>query len=236
MLQGALASVCLNWQRVENPDAPLYWMWPVDGRSIEGLYECADGRWVHHWTVRPNWVLSSAESDDLTPATLDGAYRDDPDRVSMEPDGLLTGTFLHPLLDEAFKKFPSDAWVAAGEAAQMGVALVRSPAEALADESFLADGCVVEVEDPEVGTIRHAGPLLEFSATPGRRAGSCAQVGSAHRGDPGRGGGGETRATGPPTERIRAGARRWPACGCSTSGSASPGPSPAACSPISAPT
>ncbi|HMG39986.1 MAG TPA: CoA transferase [Acidimicrobiales bacterium] len=177
LLQGALAAVCLNWQRVENPDAPLYWMWPTDGRSIEGLYECADGRWVHHWTVRPNWVLSSAEGDDLAAAALDGAYRDDPDRVSMEPDGMLTGMYLHPLLAEAFKKFPSDDWVRAGEAAGMGVALVRSPAEALADESFLADGCVVEVDDPDVGPIRHAGTLLEFSTTPGAVRGPAPRPG-----------------------------------------------------------
>jgi crotonobetainyl-CoA:carnitine CoA-transferase CaiB-like acyl-CoA transferase len=168
LLQGVLASVCLNWQRVEDPDAPLYWMWPTDSRSIEGLFECADGRWVHHWTVRPNWVLSSAEGEtELTPPDLDGPYRDDPDRVSMEPDGFLSGLFMHPLLSEAFKKFPSGAWVEAGEASQMGVALVRSPQEALADASFLSDGCVVEIDDPEMGRIRHVGPLLEFSQTPG---------------------------------------------------------------------
>ena len=62
LLQGALAAVSLNWQRVEHPDAPLYWMWPVDARSVEGLFECADGRWVHHWTLRPSWVLASASS------------------------------------------------------------------------------------------------------------------------------------------------------------------------------
>ena len=44
---------------------------------------------------------------------------------------------------------------------------VRSPTEALADGSFLADGCVVEVDDPEVGAIRHVGTVLDFSATPG---------------------------------------------------------------------
>jgi crotonobetainyl-CoA:carnitine CoA-transferase CaiB-like acyl-CoA transferase len=165
--QGALAAVCLNWQRVADPDAPLYWMWPVDARAIEGLYECADGRWVHHWTLRPSWVLASAEGDDLDEVKLDTSYRDDPDRVSMEPDGLLTGMFLQPLLSEAFRKFPSDAWVRAGEAAGIGIAPVRSPREALADESYLADGCVVEVDDPEVGKIRHVGPVLEFSATPG---------------------------------------------------------------------
>ncbi|TML93793.1 MAG: CoA transferase [Actinobacteria bacterium] len=167
LLRGALAATCLNWQRVEDPDAPLYWMWPADARSIEGLYECADGRWVHHWTVRPSWVLSSAEGDDLVVAGSDGLYRDDPDRISMEPDGLLVGTFLHPQLAEAFKKFPSADWVAAGDAAQMGVALVRSPAQALADEAFLADGCVVEVVDPELGSIRLCGPLLELSDAPG---------------------------------------------------------------------
>jgi crotonobetainyl-CoA:carnitine CoA-transferase CaiB-like acyl-CoA transferase len=167
LLQGALASVCLNWQRVERPDAPLYWMWPVDSRSIEGLYECADGRWVHHWTVRPRWVLSSSEADSLSSVGLDTSYRDDPDRVSMEPDGLLTGIFLHPLLEAAFKKFPSHEWVEAADAAGLGVALVRSPGEALSDPSFITDGCVVEVDDPEVGRIRHAGLLLDFSATPG---------------------------------------------------------------------
>ncbi|MCU1460113.1 MAG: L-carnitine dehydratase/bile acid-inducible protein [Acidimicrobiales bacterium] len=178
LLQGALAAVALNWQRVDNPDAPLYWMWPVDGRSIEGLYECADGRWVHHWTVRPSWVLSAAEGDELRPVGIDTAYRDDPDRLSMEPDGLLTGIFLHPLLAEAFGKFPSDAWVAAAEAAQMGVALVRSPAEALADPSFLADGCVVEVDDPRLGRIRHVGNVLEFEDTPGSVGGPTATPGA----------------------------------------------------------
>jgi len=167
LLQGALAAVCLNWQRVENPDAPLYWMWPIDARSIEGLYECSDGRWVHHWTVRPNWLLTSAAGDELGSVDLETAYRDDPDRISMEPDGLLTGMFLHPQLAEAFRKFPSPAWVQAGAQAGIGVAPVRSPAEALADPSFLADGCVVRVDDPEVGPIRHVGSVLEFSETPG---------------------------------------------------------------------
>jgi crotonobetainyl-CoA:carnitine CoA-transferase CaiB-like acyl-CoA transferase len=175
LLQGALAAVTLNWQRVENPDAPLYWMWPTDSRSIEGIYQCADGKWVHHWTLRPRWVLAEAENDELGSVGLDAAYRDDPDRVSMEPDGLLTGIFLHPLLTDAFKKFPAAQWDEAAAGAGLGMSTVRSPGEALADEAFLADGCVVEVDDPEVGRIRHAGPLLEFSATPG------AVAGPAHR-------------------------------------------------------
>ena len=51
---------------------------------------------------------------------LDTSYRDDPDRVSMESDGLLAGIFLYPQLEEAFKKFPSDEWVRAAEEAGLG--------------------------------------------------------------------------------------------------------------------
>ena len=167
LLQGALAAVCLNWQRVENPDAPLYWMWPIDSRSIEGIYQCADGKWVHHWTLRPRWVLAAAAGDTLTPEETEATYRDDPDRVSMEPDGMLAGIFMHEQLAEAFRKFSSDEWVRAAEAAGLGITTVRPPGEALADKSFLADGCVVEIVDPDEGPICHAGPLLEFSATPG---------------------------------------------------------------------
>jgi crotonobetainyl-CoA:carnitine CoA-transferase CaiB-like acyl-CoA transferase len=111
--------------------------------------------------------LASAEADELGSVSLDTSYRDDPDRLSMEPDGLLTGMFLHPVLAEAFKKFPARAWERAAEGAGLGVTVVRSPAEALADDLFLADGCVVQVDDPDIGPIRCVGPLLEFSATPG---------------------------------------------------------------------
>jgi crotonobetainyl-CoA:carnitine CoA-transferase CaiB-like acyl-CoA transferase len=177
LLQGALAAACLNWQRVENPDAPLYWMWPIDSRSIEGIFQCADGKWVHHWTLRPRWILAAAEGDKLSPPEMDTSYRADPDRVSMEPDGMLAGIFMHDQLAEAFRKFPSDEWVRAAEAAGLGITTVRPPGEALADKSFLADGCVVELVDPDEGSIRHAGPLLEFSATPGAVVGPAPRSG-----------------------------------------------------------
>ena len=167
LLQGALAAVALNWQRVEHPDAPLYWMWPVDSRSIEGLFECADGRWVHHWIVRPGWVAAMSAGESIATPDPDHDYRRDPDRIGMEASDLLAGYFLYPTLAESFRRFPSADWVRVGAQSGMGVALVRSPAEALADPALLADGCVVELEHPEHGVIRHLGNVLEFSATPG---------------------------------------------------------------------
>jgi len=229
LLQGALAAASLNWQRVDNPDAPLYWMWPVDSRSIEGIYQCADDRWVHHWTVRPRWVLASAENGALGSVELDSTYRDDPDRVSMEPDGLLTGIFLHPLLTEAFKKFPSAAWEKAAEAAGIGVATVRSPGEALADESYLADGCVVELEDPDVGCwssqrrqvrspVRH--PVRENTRP------RCGPKPKGPRRDP---------RPRPTVIRRAAWPTRCRASGYWTWGSALPGPTPGGCWPTSVP-
>ena len=147
-------------------------MWPVDSRSIEGLFECSDGRWVHHWTVRPNWVHSVAQGDELAVPDVDHKYRDDPDRIGMEADDLLVGDFLYPMLADTFRRFPSDEWSVVGAESQIGVALVRSPAEALNDPAFLADGCVVEMDHPEHGRIRHVGNVVEFAATPGRCAGT----------------------------------------------------------------
>ena len=165
LLQGALLSVAMTWQRVERPDSPLFWMWPTDSRAIEGLYQCRDERWVHHWTVRPNWVRSAAEGDSLEAFDTGHDYRADPDRLGMGPEDMLVGHFLHPDLVAAFKKFDSADWVRVGEASEMGISVVRSVAEALHDDAFLADGCVVRVEHPEHGPIRHIGNVLEFSDT-----------------------------------------------------------------------
>jgi crotonobetainyl-CoA:carnitine CoA-transferase CaiB-like acyl-CoA transferase len=167
LLQGALASVALNWQRVEEPDAPLYWMWPVDSRSIEGLFECSDRRWVHHWTIRPDWVRTVSGGDRLEVPDLDHNYRDDPDRIGMGPEDLLVTHFLYPELAEAFRRFPSADWERVAAESGMGVAKVRSPGEALADPAYLDDGCVVEVDHPEHGPIRHVGNVIELAATPG---------------------------------------------------------------------
>ena len=176
LLQGAMAVAGPTWQRAEHPDAPGFWMWVLDRRAPEGLFECADGRWVHFWTIRPTAVLEAAEHDEL-PIEGDAEDMSAGVRIGMEPDDLVILFHYHPLLVEAFRKFPSDRWVAFGAARGLGIALVRSPEEALDDEALLDHGCVVEVDDPEVGRIRHAGVLMEFSDTPGRVQGPAPALG-----------------------------------------------------------
>jgi crotonobetainyl-CoA:carnitine CoA-transferase CaiB-like acyl-CoA transferase len=168
LLQGVLLATGLSWQRVEHPDTEDHWMWPLDSRAVDGLFECADGRWVHHWALRPTWVRAAAEGAELAAPALNGRYRDDPDRLGMEPSDLLAGRFLYPELAEAFRRFPSEQWVEASALSGVGIAPVRSPVEALADPLLLADGVVIERRHPEHGPIRHVGNVLEFGDTPGR--------------------------------------------------------------------
>ncbi|MBL7496688.1 CoA transferase [Frankia sp. CNm7] len=176
LLQGAMAAAGPNWQRVDDAGAPGYWMWVTDRRAPEGLFECADGRWVHFWTMRPTLVLDAAEADELA---IEGP-RDDMRagiRIGMDADELPILYLFHGQLAEAFRKFPSDQWVAFGAARNLGIALVRSPEEAFADQALLDHGCVVEVADPDAGPIRHAGVLLEFTATPGAVTGPAPRRG-----------------------------------------------------------
>jgi crotonobetainyl-CoA:carnitine CoA-transferase CaiB-like acyl-CoA transferase len=72
-------------------------------------------------------------------------------------------------MQEAVARYPSDAWQQL--AAQVGVPVqtVRSPEEALLDPLLVADGCVTEVDDPEVGTIRQVGRVVELSRHPAPR-------------------------------------------------------------------
>jgi crotonobetainyl-CoA:carnitine CoA-transferase CaiB-like acyl-CoA transferase len=98
-------------------------------------------------------------------------------RIGMDADDLVVLYHYCPLLAEAFRKFPSDDWVAFGAARNLGIALVRSPEEALQDQALLDQGCVIEIDDPDVGPIRHIGGLLEFSETPARVRGPSPRTG-----------------------------------------------------------
>jgi len=177
LLQGALCAATLSWQRVENPDAPGYWMWTADGRAPDGLFACADGRWVHHWPMRPSWVFGVAAGEALAAPDVANAPAPDLDRLGTEPSDFLAAYFLYEQLAAAFARLPAADWVQAAERSGVGMALVRSPAEALADPSLLEDGSVVQTVHPAHGRIHHVGNVIEFDDTAARLAGPVARRG-----------------------------------------------------------
>jgi crotonobetainyl-CoA:carnitine CoA-transferase CaiB-like acyl-CoA transferase len=53
----------------------------------------------------------------------------------------------------------------------------RSPETALSDPVMLADGCVCEIDDPELGPIRQVGVVMELDKTPASLGGPAPRVG-----------------------------------------------------------
>ena len=71
-------------------------------------------------------------------------------------------------LRRKFKEKTRDEWFAELKGQEICAMPVYGLEEALADPHNSARGMIVEIEDPEYGTIRQIGVAPKFSETPGR--------------------------------------------------------------------
>ena len=69
LLQGALVNGTFTWQRVAHPERPGYRMWVTDPRVPHGFFRTGDGRWIHHWTPQPGFVLNAIHEGRLEPTS-----------------------------------------------------------------------------------------------------------------------------------------------------------------------
>jgi crotonobetainyl-CoA:carnitine CoA-transferase CaiB-like acyl-CoA transferase len=176
LLQGAIACAWGVWQRAEQTEAPLFDSWILGSRSPKGHFLCKDGRWIHNWVPNPRFLLESSRGAALA-ADVELRAKSDPDRFGTEHAELVVMLHYQPQLAEAALRFSADEWVEAAAAAGMTIQPVRPPEEALADPLFLADGCVAEVDDPELGRIRMVGVPYQLETSPGRIRGGAPRVG-----------------------------------------------------------
>lgn len=167
LLQGAMGAAPMVWSRAENPHTPGHVGWYYDARAPRGFFECADGRWVMYAPPSPRFVRSAAAGDKLQVTDDTVKPRNDPDRFGIDQFELPVVLRLYPGLREAFRKFPAEDWVKLAVDVGVPIAPVVSPAEALADPRFLDDGCVVEVDDPELGSLRGCGVVYHLERSPG---------------------------------------------------------------------
>jgi crotonobetainyl-CoA:carnitine CoA-transferase CaiB-like acyl-CoA transferase len=165
LLQGALACGSGVWQRAEKIDAPMFNSWILGARAPKGHFQCADDRWIHNWVPNPRFLLTAAAGEALD-ASPDLKARSDPDRFGTGPEELLVMMHYQPQLAAAVRKFPAHAWVEAAATAGMTIQEVRTPEEGLNDPLFHKDGCVTQLEDPELGAIRQVGVTYRLSACP----------------------------------------------------------------------
>ena len=166
LLQGVLATTLSAWQRVEHVETDNFQSWISDPRVPKGVFRCADGRWIHQWVPLPDFVLSAAEGDRVQRTEKTTRPRDATTRIGMDVNEMLVLHHYQPLMAAAIAKFPAEPWIALG--AEVGVPLqpIRSPEEALHDEALVADGCVIEVDDPALGPVRQVGRVYELHACP----------------------------------------------------------------------
>lgn len=165
LLQGALAGMSGVGQRVENPDAPMFDSWVLGAKSSKGHFECADGRWIQNWVPNPRFITTAAAGDKIN-SSPDLSVQNDPDRFGMGPEEILVMTHYQPILAEHVKKFSAQEWTEAAATAGVTIQPVRSPEEALADPLLVEDGCVVEINDPELGPIRQVGITYKLEKNP----------------------------------------------------------------------
>ena len=165
LMQGAMAGASGVWQRMANPDSEGFDTWILGSRSPKGHFQCADGRWVHNWVPNPRFIMQASEGDQLN-ATPDLTVQNDPDRFGIGPEELLVMAHYQPILAERMRRFPCDEWVNAAAIAEVTMQEARPVETALTDPAMLADGCVIELNDSELGPIRQVGTTYSLSACP----------------------------------------------------------------------
>jgi crotonobetainyl-CoA:carnitine CoA-transferase CaiB-like acyl-CoA transferase len=160
MLHGVLATTVGAWQKVDNPQAPHYLSWVVDPRAPKGFFKSADGRWMHHWVPLPEFIINAARNG-MTAEGLVGPKRSSL-RVSTSAEDMIVLHAYQEQMAQAVAGYPSDEWVRLAAEVGVPVQTVRSPEEALLDPLLVAEGCVAEVNDPEVGPIRQVGRVIDM--------------------------------------------------------------------------
>lgn len=137
-------------------------------------FRCGDGRWVD---VSPPFRGLAAFGERWFPAAAVDAGYADPFNPSPE-----AATAVKVLLTELFASRPAEEWERLGSSLGMGIAVCQSAAEWLHDDHARASGCVVAVDDPELGPVWQAGHLVQlgstpFRARPGVAAGTASSIG-----------------------------------------------------------
>ena len=177
MLQAAFTLTASKWIRAEDSNSRRFRTWVYDRRATKGMFECSDGRWVQQWVPNPAFAISSADGDTLEIRRDVDRQRDDPDRVDSDLENIIVLAHYFPLMQEAFRKFPSADWVRVAAEGNVPLQPVRTPEEALVDPALEAEGAVLDVAHPEYGTLRQVGILYGLSETPGAVQGPVPRVG-----------------------------------------------------------
>ncbi len=175
LLQGALAAGVMAYGMAEHWEAPGFMTWVGDSRAPKGLFECADGRWVHCWPPNPRFVLAAGAGDELDPHP-DLRVREDPARIGLGPEEMVVLHHYWEPMAATFRKHSADAWTEAGARAGVCIQKICTPEEAMADPLLHDDGCVARM-DSALGPIHGVGIAYRLATSPGQVGAAAPQPG-----------------------------------------------------------
>lgn len=168
LLDGAAIITCMLWQWSDNPTPPFAEAMNSIEPFPQFLYECGEGRWLHHMmTDRGNlWVI----------AGLLGLHLPQPQAGSR----ILSVEQRRKFIGDAARVFrtrPRDEWIELLRSHDVPVEGVVSSEEALLHGQTRANQMVAEIDDPMRGRVTQIGIPIRFSRSPGRIKGPAPEPG-----------------------------------------------------------
>jgi crotonobetainyl-CoA:carnitine CoA-transferase CaiB-like acyl-CoA transferase len=164
LAQGALVPMAMHWRRVERPSPSLAVGMPK-GMTGATLFETGDGVWIH---LMGDPTKSPMFTEAIAVVRPDGPRRD-PSNLFQQTDGWPEALLLHP----------SGEWLESFWANDVPVQPALPLGAIFADEQARANGYVIEVDHPDLGTIAMAGSPI--TVTPPTHLRSFAPALGAHR-------------------------------------------------------
>lgn len=144
--------------------------------STSGAFRAGDGRWlVIAATDQKLWAGLSA--------ALDLAHLSDDERFAKSRIREKNRDALEPLIEEAFARRSRDEWIELLRRAGVPVAPVNSFLDLPADPDVVANGYIVEQDDPTWGRVRLVGTPFHLELTPPVVGSRTPELGQHTRGE-----------------------------------------------------
>ncbi|MGE3621073.1 MAG: CoA transferase, partial [Acidimicrobiia bacterium] len=165
MLDGALALAIMNWWWHEQGQSYLARDGDEPGfgrnRIIADKFQCADGEYL---MVHTGGVGGFYRTMQILGLEADIQVVEGPD-MAVKLDDAEYEAARH-LAPKAFLTRPRDEWIAEFQAADLAVLPVLRPHEVFEDDQVRHARVAVDVEDPDLGTLRQIGPVNRYERTP----------------------------------------------------------------------
>ncbi len=168
MLDGALALSTMNWwwnergfsylaREDSDPGAGRF------GRTrlITDKFECADGQFImiHTGGLGGFYTAMQVLGLETSFQQVEGADMATP----LDDDEVAA---VRDLVPKALRSRPRDEWIRAFHDADLAALPVLRPEEVFDDDQVVHAGIAVDVDDPDLGTIRQIGPVVHFESSP----------------------------------------------------------------------